>query len=51
MSDESIKPPATFNNSLAPSWNYNVTKTRVKFEGQYLKQDKITFTHGKIVNI
>ena len=27
------------------------TKTRVKFRGSCLKQDKITYTHGKIVNI
>ena len=26
-------------------------KTRVKFDWDCLKQDKITFTHGKIVNI
>ena len=27
------------------------TKIRVKFSGSCLKQDKITYTHGKIVNI
>ena len=27
------------------------TKTRVKFSGSCLKQDKVTYTHGKIVNI
>ena len=27
------------------------TKTRVRFSGSCLKQDKITYTHGKIVNI
>ena len=26
-------------------------KTKKKFDGTYLKQDKITFTHGNIVNI
>ena len=51
FSDESIKPPATSNNSLASSLNYIRAKTRVKFEGDCLKQDKITFTHGKMVNI
>ena len=28
-----------------------VTKTRVEFNGSCLKQDKIMYTHGKIVNI
>ena len=28
-----------------------VTKARVKFSGSCLKQDKVTYTHGKIVNI
>ena len=50
MSDEIIKPPTTSDNSLAPALNYFGNKTRVKFDGSYLKQDKITFTHGKIVN-
>ena len=27
------------------------TKIRIKFSGSRLKQDKITYTHGKIVNI
>ena len=29
--------------------NYG-TKTRVEFNGSYLKQDGVTFNHGKIVN-
>ena len=28
-----------------------ITKARVKFNGDFLKQEKITFNHGKIVNI
>ena len=39
------------NNFLNPSLNYLGTKIRVKFHGSCLKQDKITYTHGKIVNI
>ena len=31
--DEIIKPPNTFNNSLAPALSYVVDKTRVKFDG------------------
>ena len=51
MSDESIKPPSTSNNMLNLSVNYVGTKARVKFNGDCLKQDKITYNHGKIVNI
>ena len=31
--------------------NYLGTKIRVRFSGNCLKQDKIAYTHGKIVNI
>ena len=48
---ESIKPPTTSYNSLPSLLNYIGTKTRVKFKGQCLKQDKTTFTHGKTANI
>ena len=51
LSDESIKLPSSSNNSLAWALNYFDTKTRVKFNGSCLIQDKITFTHGEIVNI
>ena len=50
LSSESIKPPATSNNSLAPALNYYGTKTRVKFTGSSLKQPEISYTHGKVVN-
>ena len=51
LSNESITPPSAANNFLTPSLNYLGTKIRVKFSGSCLKQDKITYTHGKIVNI
>ena len=51
LSNESIKPPSAPNNFLTPSLNYLGTKLRVKFSGSCLKQDKVTYTHGKIVNI
>ena len=51
LSDESIKPPTTSNKMLNPSLDYVGTKTRVKFNGDCLKQEKITFNHGKIVSI
>ena len=48
---ESIKPPTTSDNSLTPALNYYGTKTRVTFTGSYLKQSKISYNHGKVVNI
>ena len=51
LSSESIKPTTTSDNSLTPALNYYGTKTRVKFTGSCLKQPKILYTHGKIVNI
>ena len=51
LSSESIKPPTTSDNSLTPALNYYGTKTRVEFTGSCLKQSKISYTHGKVVNI
>ena len=51
MSDESIKPSSTPNKMLNPSLDYVGTKVRVKCNEDCLKQEKITFNHGKIVNI
>ena len=46
-----IKCPFTPNNSLNPLLNYVGTKIRIEFNGSCLKQDKISFNHGKVVNI
>ena len=51
LSNESIKPPTTSDNSLNPRLSYNGTKIRVQFTGSCLKQPKFTFTHKKVVNI
>ena len=51
VSSESIKPPTIYDNSLTLALNYYGTKTRVKLTGSCLKQSKISFTYGKIVNI
>ena len=51
LSSESIKPPATSNNSLAPAINNFGAKTKVKFTGSSLQQSKISYAHGKIVNV
>ena len=51
ISNESIKPPTTSDNSLNPKLSYYGTKTRVQFIGSCLKQPNFTFTHKKVVNI
>ena len=51
LSDESIKSPSAPNNFLSPSLNYLGAKVRVRLNGSCLKQNKFTYTHGKIVNI
>ena len=51
LSDETINPPATSDNSLTPLINYLGNKIRLKFSGSSLKQPKLQCTHGTIVNI
>ena len=52
LSDETIKPPSTSDNSLTPALSYyRASKIRVKFTGSCLKQDKVTFNHRKVVNV
>ena len=36
---------------ITPELCYYGTKIRVEFNGSCLKQDKVTYNHGKIVNI
>ena len=51
LSNESIKSPNTFNKILNPLQYYVGIKASVRFSGDCLKQEKITFNHGTIVNI
>ena len=51
LSDENITAPTIRDYSLNWELNYLGTKTRLEFRGSYLKQDKITFNHKKVVNI
>ena len=51
LSNESIKPPATSNNSLTPELNYYGTKTKIRFTGSCLKQSSHILTHKEVVNI
>ena len=51
LSDENIKSPTTSDDSISPLIGYLSIKTRLKFNGSCLKQNKITYTHRTIVNI
>ena len=51
LSDERINSIKTPNYIITPKLNYYGTKTRVEFNGSCLKQDSVTFNHGKVVNI
>ena len=51
LSDENITAPTTSDYKINPQLSYFGTKTRLEFKGSCLKQDKITYDHGKIVNI
>ena len=48
---ECIKYLTASNNILAPAINRINTKSRVKSNGSFLKQDKLKFTYEKVVNI
>ena len=56
LSAENIKshttsPLTAYDYNLIPTLSYSGTKTKLKFTGSYLKQDQISYTHGKVVNI
>ena len=51
LSAETIKPPATSDNSLTPLLSDYGTKIRAKFTGSCLKQSTISNIHRSIVNI
>ena len=51
LSDESINPPATSDNSISLLIDYLGDKIRLKFNRGCLKQAKLGYTHGKTINI
>ena len=51
MSDERLNSNTASNYKITPELSYYGTKIRVEFNGSCLKQDKVTYNHGKIVNI
>ena len=51
LSAERINCKTTSNYSIIPELNYCGKRMRVRFDGSCLIQNKITYTHGKTVNI
>ena len=51
FSDERLNSNTASNYKITPELSYNGTKIRLEFNGSCLKQDKVTYNHGKIVNI
>ena len=51
MSDERLNSNITCNYTITPELSFYGTKTRVEFNRSCLKQDKVTYNHGTIVNI
>ena len=50
LSDETIKRPATSDNSVSPLIDYLGNKIRLKLNRDCLKQPKLPYTHGTIVS-
>ena len=50
MSEESIKNPSTSGNSFAPKRNTDYQLSKVKFNGNCLKQDRVSILHKSVVN-
>ena len=52
MSNENISSTTTrSNNKFAASLIYDNARLKVKFNGDFLKQEKVPYNHGPIVNI
>ena len=51
MSDERLDSVTASNYNITLELSFYGTKTRVEFNGSCLKQDKVTYSHGAIVNI
>ena len=51
MSDERINSITASNYSITPELSYYGTKTRVKFNGNCLKKDRVMYDHGTLVNV
>ena len=51
LSNERLDSITASNHKITPELSFYDTKTRAECNGSCLKQDKVTYNHGKIVNI
>ena len=51
LSDERLDSITASNYKITPELSFYGTKTKVELNGSRLKQDKVTYNHGKIINI
>ena len=51
LPDERLYCITASNHKVTPELSFCGTKTKVEFNGSCLKQNKVTYNHGKIVNI
>ena len=51
FSDEKLDSISASNYKITPELSFYGTKTKLEFNGSCLKQDKVTYKHGTIVNI
>ena len=51
LSGERLDSFRASNHKIIPELSFYGTKSKVEFNGNCLKQDKVTYNHGKIVNI
>ena len=51
LSDERLDSITASNYKITPELSFYGTKIRVEFNGSRLKHNKVTYNHGKIVNI
>ena len=51
LSDEGLDSITASNYKITPELSFYGTKTRVEFNGSCLKQNRVTYNYGKIVNI
>ena len=51
MSDERIRNPSTSDNSFAPKWIFGYTLSKVKFNGNCLKQDSMSFLQKNVLKL
>ena len=51
LSDERLDSIAASNHKITPELSFYGTKIILELHGSCLEQDKVTYNHGKIVNI